>query len=96
MLSSHRLVVDRGVKFEARLGSQTKLARLAAELADFAAAEHVALIDLPTPGGKLVRHLEVCGRKMPFTATIKTAREVTQGLANEFGERARQLLAQLR
>jgi len=75
---------------EARLGSQTKLARLAAELADFAAAEHVALIDLPTPGGKLVRHLEVCGRKMPFTATIKTAREVTQGLANEFGERARQ------
>jgi hypothetical protein len=75
---------------EARLGGQTKLARLAAELADFAGAEHVGLIDLPTPGGKLVRHLEVCGRKMPFTATIKTAREVVEGLVNQFGERARQ------
>jgi len=74
---------------EARLGSATKLDRLAAALADFAATEHVALIDLPTPGGRLVRHLEVCGRKMPFTASIKTAREVAAGLVNEFGQRAR-------
>jgi hypothetical protein len=75
---------------EARLGSQAKLDRLAAELADFAAIEHVAPIDLPTPGGQLVRHLEVCGRKMPFTGSIKTAREVAEGLVNAFGERARQ------
>ena len=42
------------------------------------------------PGGRLVRHLEVCGRKMPFTSSIKSAREVVQRLVDEYGERALQ------
>jgi hypothetical protein len=42
------------------------------------------------PGGRLVRHLEVCGRKMPFTSAIKSAREVVQRLVDEYGERALQ------
>jgi hypothetical protein len=75
---------------EARLGTTAKLGELAIELMDLAGTEHVALIDLPTPGGRLVRHLEVCGRKMPFTASVKTAREIADGLVNEFGQRARQ------
>ena len=72
------------------LGSTAKLEQLAAELADLAGTEHVALIDIALPGDRLVRHLEVCGRKMPFTASIKTAREVAARLVDEFGERARQ------
>ena len=42
------------------------------------------------PGGRLVGHLEVCGRKMPFTSSIKSAREVVQRLVEEYGERALQ------
>jgi len=75
---------------EQRLGATAKLEQTAAELADLAGTEHVALVDLPTPGGRLVRHLEVCGRKMPFTASIKTAREIAQRLAAEYGQRALQ------
>ena len=75
---------------EERLGTTTKLEQIAAELADFAGTEHVALVDLPTPGGRSIRHLEVCGRKMSFTASIKTAREIAQRLVGEYGQRALQ------
>jgi hypothetical protein len=75
---------------ESRLGTTAKLEQMAPELADFSGTEHVALVDLPTPGGRLIRHLEVCGRKMSFTASIKTAREIAQRLVDEYGQRALQ------
>jgi hypothetical protein len=75
---------------EARLGTTSKLEQIAAELADFAGTEHVALVDLPTPGGRSIRHLEVCGRKMSFTSSIKSAREIAERLVNEYGQRALQ------
>jgi hypothetical protein len=37
----------------------------------------------------MVRHLEVCGRKAPFTATIRAARGMTERLVAGYGERAR-------
>jgi hypothetical protein len=73
-----------------RLGATARLEQIGAELADFVGTEHVALIDLPTPGGRSIRHLEVCGRKMSFTASIKTAREIAQRLVDEYGQRALQ------
>jgi hypothetical protein len=75
---------------EERLGTTAKLEQIAADLADFSGTEHVELVDLPTPGGRLIRHLEVCGRKMSFTASIKTAREIAQRLVDEYGQRALQ------
>jgi hypothetical protein len=76
---------------QAGLGTKAKLGEIAAEVAAFAAgAEHVALVDLMVPGDRLVRHLEVCGRRMPFTGSIKSAREVTARLVKEYGERALQ------
>jgi hypothetical protein len=53
-------------------------------------SEHMAIIDLPTPAAKLVRHFEVCGKKMPYTSSIKSARDIAQRLVNEYGKRALQ------
>jgi hypothetical protein len=76
---------------EAAHGSAAKLAVAEQEVTAFAAtAEHTALVDLPMPGGQLVRHLEVCGKKMPFTSSIKSAREIIRRMVDEYGERALQ------
>jgi hypothetical protein len=78
---------------EARLGSSAKLERIAAELEPLAAGgpdaiEHVALIDIPAPGGGQLRHLEVAGRKTPYTASLKIARELLERLLAEYGKRS--------
>lgn len=66
-----------------------KLATIQAGVTAFAAScEHAALVDMETPSGQTVRHLEVCGKKMPFSASIKSAREIAQRLVDEYGARA--------
>lgn len=52
------------------------------------ATEHMAHVDQTMPNGGTVRHWEVCGRKMPFTSSIKNAREIMQKLVAEYGHRA--------
>jgi hypothetical protein len=72
-------------------GSTAKLGTLESEVTAFASTmEHASLHDMEMPGGRVVRHLEVCGRKMPFTSSIKNAREIVQRLVDEYGERALQ------
>ena len=71
-------------------GTSAKLGSIAEELAALAAHEHIALVDLPAPGGVQIRYLEVCDRKAPFTASIKTASDMVQRLVNEYGQRALQ------
>jgi hypothetical protein len=76
---------------ERRLGTSAKLDAIGPELARLAATvEHVTLRELPVPGDRLVTHLDVCERKIPFTGSIKTGREVVQRLLAQYGERARQ------
>ena len=76
---------------ETAYGSAAKLAAAADDIAALAdKAEHTALVDLSMPNGRLVRHLEVCGKKMPFTSSIKTARSVAERLVHEYGQRALQ------
>ncbi len=75
---------------EARLGGTAKLGEAAGELEALAAAEHIAIVSLPTAGGKPLRYLEVCGHKAPFTASIKNAREIAGRLLEEYGHRALQ------
>lgn len=79
------------VSAETNHGSTAKLDIIETEATAFAGStEHAHLLDMEMPSGRLVRHLEVCGRKMPFTSTIKSAREVVQRLVDEYGERALQ------
>jgi len=76
---------------EAARGTTAKLAVVAAEVSAFTdQCEHAALLDLPMPSGQLVRHWELCGKKMPFTSSIKSAREIVQRLVDEYGQRALQ------
>jgi len=76
---------------EAEHGTTAKLAVIEPSLTRLVdRLEHIALVDLAMAGGRLVRHLEVCGRKMPFTSSIKSAREVAERLVDEYGQRALQ------
>jgi hypothetical protein len=79
------------VEAEAKYGTTAKLAVIESELEVVAEiSEHTMMVDLPTPAGRLVRHFEVCGKKIPFTSSIKSAREIAQRLVNEYGQRALQ------
>jgi RNA repair pathway DNA polymerase beta family len=74
-----------------RLGNTGKLELIALQLADLAATTaHVALVDLPSAGDRPVRHLEVCDRKISFSASLKMGREIAERLVNEYGQRALQ------
>lgn len=76
---------------EATHGSATKLAVAEAALTALAdASQHMTIVDVPSASGQLVRHLEVCGKKMPFTSSIKSAREIAERLVDEYGQRALQ------
>ena len=76
---------------QAHLGRAAKLEAIAADLADLAAAtEHIGLIDVPVSCDRALRHLEVCDRKISFTATLKTACEIVQRLVDEYGQRSLQ------
>jgi RNA repair pathway DNA polymerase beta family len=74
---------------EEKHGTTARLGVLGPALARFVAAtEHAAFVDAEAPSGAVVRQLEVCGRKIPLTASIKTAREVVQRLVAAYGQRA--------
>lgn len=51
--------------------------------------EHIEFVDIPTPNGGVVRHLSVCGRKAPYTSSLKTASEIFTKLYTQYGVRAR-------
>jgi hypothetical protein len=58
-----------------------------------AATEHMQAVDIEGPtdlsgNRRAVRHWEVCNRKMPYTQTIKEARELMHRLVTEYGRRA--------
>lgn len=72
-------------------GTTARLAAIAPALDSFVAAHaHAAIQDGRGPGGVTVRHLSVCGRKMPLTAAIKTARETVERLVAAYGPRTAQ------
>lgn len=74
---------------EMKLGANEKLAAIGNALDHFAATTpHAEIVEARGPGGRIVRHFEICGRKMPFTASIKNAREIAERLVGEYGQRA--------
>jgi hypothetical protein len=50
--------------------------------------EHSALVDVTLASGAVIRHWDVCGRKLPYPSSIKNARDVVQRLVDEYGHRA--------
>lgn len=53
-----------------------------------AGVEHMTIIDIPLASGTIIRHWDVCGRKLPFTSSVKNAHGIIQILVNEYGQRA--------
>jgi hypothetical protein len=56
--------------------------------------EHMVITDITLGNGTVVRHWDVCGRKLPFTSSIKNARDIVQRLVDEYGQRALQAESQ--
>ena len=72
-------------------GTTPKLGQFAdAVSAQIAGVEHMVVIDIPLPSGSTIKHWDVCGRKLPYTSSIKNARDIVQKLVNEYGARALQ------
>lgn len=76
-------------------GTTPKLGQFDAIIADeIASIEHMVIIDIPLPSGSVIRHWDVCGRKLPFTSSVKNARDIVQKLVDEYGQRALQAESQ--
>ena len=56
--------------------------------------EHITVVPITLGSGDTIFHLDVCGRKMPFTSSIKNARDILQRLVDEYGQRALQAESQ--
>ncbi|TWB47135.1 DNA polymerase beta superfamily protein [Nitrospirillum viridazoti] len=76
---------------EATYGALAKLGEARAELTAYVAdAQNAVLLDLASANGQPLTHLEICGKRVPFTASIRTAREIVQRLVADYGQRALQ------
>lgn len=53
-----------------------------------ASNDHMTFHEDVTPHGQTVILWEVCDRKMPFTASLKNARDIMQRVVDEYGRRA--------
>ena len=62
---------------------------MAGEIEALAATqEHMAFPSDSTPHGQTIKMWDVCNRKMPYTASIKSARDVMARIVDEYGKRA--------
>ncbi len=52
--------------------------------------EHMEIVEIQAPSGQMIRHWEVCGRKMPYTSSIKSAYTIMKALVDGYGHRALQ------
>jgi hypothetical protein len=50
--------------------------------------EHISIVDIKGPNGKLEPHLQVNNRKIPFHSNFKYARGIFQKIFDEYGQRA--------
>ncbi len=69
-------------------GGTSRLNTIWDDLAEFMDQhEHVEILERTMPGDVVIQHLSVCGRQVPYTASIKTAFEVYSNLFREYGKR---------
>lgn len=68
--------------------SASKLSLLEKELEALSPYEFITFGELENISGVATKYIEVCGKKVLYTASIKSAHEITQRLINEYGARA--------
>lgn len=69
-------------------GEKARLSETGAQAKALACLEHIAFIPRDTSDPRSVDFLEVCGRKLAFTASLRSACETVQRLVDEYGHRA--------
>ena len=68
---------------------KVKLGEFARQLEIFASdREHIEIVEITQASGLVIKHLEVCGRKLSYTASLNNAIQVVQHLMDEYGSRA--------
>lgn len=74
-----------------QIRSIPRVGEFSSEIARWAEqTEHAEIISIPQPEGRPpMLHLEVCGKKVPWSTTIKHAAEVYGTLFERYGQRAR-------
>lgn len=77
-------ILETGMAFH---GGMAKLKELEPQVRA-SLGEHSCISEDVTPHGQTVLLWDVCNRKMPFTASIKNARDIMQRLVDEYGKRA--------
>jgi len=89
-LTAVRAALEGLLAIEETYGSNAKLEVAAAEVRALA-AEHALLdvIEVPETTGYMATYFDVAGKKAIFSASIKGARAIAEGLFNEFGDRTR-------
>lgn len=89
-VAAARRALDLLADIERKAGTTPKLGHFSNEIEQLV-GDHSVLVDIPVVStGKVIRHWDVCGRKMPYTNSVKSARECMQRLVDEYGQRALQ------
>jgi hypothetical protein len=79
----------------AKYGTAVKLAEISDQIEHaMLTTEHMDIIPILTPAGVPIAHWEVCGRKLPYTSTIKSAHAIVKAIVDNYGHRALQAEAQ--
>lgn len=93
-LGAAQAAVDLVDRLSAEYGHLAPLQVAGPELDELVVASpFTKLVDIEVRRGHAVRHLEVCGRKAPLTASLKTAREVFATVVKNYGQRTRDAVA---
>jgi len=89
-LTAVRAALEALRAIEGTYGSNAKLEVAATEVRALA-AEHALLdvVEVPEATGYMATYFDIAGKKAIFSASIKGARTIAEGLYNEFGERTR-------
>lgn len=70
-------------------GAHQKLAEYESSIGAFVDShEHTAVTPIEQASGTVIKHWDVCGRKLQFSTSVKHARDVVQRLVDEYGHRA--------
>jgi hypothetical protein len=88
-MAAARLALSLLVDAEQKHGTSEKLGAIEDHVSKLASeTDHLEIADQTLPNGCVIRHWEVCGRKMPYTSSINNGREIMQRLVDEYGHRA--------
>jgi predicted nucleotidyltransferase len=88
-ITAVKLALEHLLNAEVKYGTTAKLAVIADKLTELATSNEFFSIDHDTAANdKEVIYFKICGKKIVFNATIKSARELVQKLVNSYGERA--------